>query len=361
MSDALLYWPETTLPFTWEEAYCVRYCRRKSLSSFPGEVRFYRPEQGLSFSPGKAVFICRDPKLVVPPESWEELLAGLSSSEPGAVVPVYSQSPAPWQQARDLPPYFDFWSFRQAVRFRKGTENPALIPLVRADPGLVGFRGQPVSEVWVRPRALVHRFGNYAAGEPQRLAYLFPPSCREVLDVGCGRGALGKWWRSRASRPRLAGLERAGELAEEARPFYDELWVVPLEEFEAPREFDLIVLADFVEHLEDPWEGVRRCADWLRRGGVLVGAAPNAGHWSILNSLLEDCFEYIPWGLASVGHLRFFTAASLRELLEEAGLRVERLLGKDLPDPPYPVPLLEKFPEKRSLRVFEWHFRARKS
>ena len=56
---------------------------------------------------------------------------------------------------------------------------------------------------------------------------------------------------------------------------------VPLEGFsegsngDSPGEFDAIVLADVLEHLDDPVDAIDRCARLLRPRGVLCVVTPD--------------------------------------------------------------------------------------
>lgn len=97
-----------------------------------------------------------------------------------------------------------------------------------------------------------------------------------LLDVGCGHGVL--LAEARARGYDVLGLELAAGAVAHAReelglPVMD----VPLEDFGLePREpFDVIVLADVLEHLEDPVEAIDSCCDLLADGGVLCIVTPD--------------------------------------------------------------------------------------
>jgi hypothetical protein len=49
---------------------------------------------------------------------------------------------------------------------------------------------------------------------------------------------------------------------------------------------------------------------------------PNVGHWSVVRDLARGRFDYLPVGILCGTHLRFFTAASLDELLQQAGFQI---------------------------------------
>jgi hypothetical protein len=66
---------------------------------------------------------------------------------------------------------------------------------------------------------------------------------------------------------------------------------------------------------------------------------PNIAHWTGRRALVGGRFPYTEHGLFDRTHLRFFTRASARALVEHAGLRVvaERFA-------PAPVPLQARIP-----------------
>lgn len=85
--------------------------------------------------------------------------------------------------------------------------------------------------------------------------------------------------------------------------------------------FDVIVLADVLEHLVDPGRVLDtiRKRDLLAENGVLVVSVPNASHESLLLSLLAGRFTYTDSGLLDRTHVRWFTRDSFKLLCEEHG------------------------------------------
>lgn len=147
------------------------------------------------------------------------------------------------------------------------------------------------------------------------------PAPLRVLDVGAGPGHV------------------AGALCAARPPGQVELWavephpgpdllaaaraVVPrIEDVEAVG-FDVALLLDVLEHVADPADLLGQAARRVRPGGVLLVSVPNVVHWSIRALVAAGRFRYTARGILDRGHLRFFTRASLRELVEGAGLLVE--------------------------------------
>jgi len=100
------------------------------------------------------------------------------------------------------------------------------------------------------------------------------------------------------------------------------------------RAYDHILFADVLEHLRDPLAVLRASSSFLKPGGQIIISVPNIGHWQILASLINNDFSYNNVGIMDRTHLRFFTEATLRQMIFDAGLqpqRIEPVLFPDLP------------------------------
>lgn len=161
-------------------------------------------------------------------------------------------------------------------------------------------------------------FGNGAIAE--HALRLLPPGGR-VIDVGCASGGLLALLRPRAGH--LAGLELSPTAARAAAQIGDQVVCGALENPALPFEpdsFDLVVLADVLEHLTDPAAGLARAAAWCRPGGAVLVSVPNVAHWHARLTLLRGRWPQEASGTFDASHLRWFTRGSLQALLRAAGL-----------------------------------------
>ncbi|HVF76700.1 MAG TPA: class I SAM-dependent methyltransferase [Solirubrobacteraceae bacterium] len=162
-------------------------------------------------------------------------------------------------------------------------------------------------------------FGNGAiAGHALRL---LPPGGR-VLDIGCASGGLLALLRPAAAH--LAGLELSPTAAQAAAQIGDEVVCGALADPGLPFEadsFDLVVLADVLEHLADPAAGLARATAWCRPRGAILVSVPNIAHWQARLTLLRGRWPHDDSGTFDASHLRWFTRDSLHALLDGAGLR----------------------------------------
>ena len=103
--------------------------------------------------------------------------------------------------------------------------------------------------------------------------------------------------------------------------------------------FDRVLFGDVLEHLRDPEPVLRWARELVAANGRVVVSLPNIGHWTARRQLVRGRFPQADHGLFDRTHLRFFTLASARELVERAGLAVE-----DASYAPAPLPLESRVP-----------------
>jgi SAM-dependent methyltransferase len=99
--------------------------------------------------------------------------------------------------------------------------------------------------------------------------------------------------------------------------------------------FDVVVLADVLEHVAAPAELLGLAASALKPGGRVLLSVPNVAHWTMRLHLLRGRFDYTETGIRDATHLRWFTAATIRGLVHECGLDllcIRQSAGNDLPE-----------------------------
>ena len=149
------------------------------------------------------------------------------------------------------------------------------------------------------------------------------PARSRVLELGPATGYCSRYLRETLGCT-VDAVELSGEMAEQARPWCGQLVVGDVETLDldlafSGKTYDVILCADVLEHLCDPWSLAARMANRLAPGGRLLLSVPNVGYLGLLVDLLRGNFRYRDEGLLDRSHLRFFTFDSLREMLEQTG------------------------------------------
>ena len=175
------------------------------------------------------------------------------------------------------------------------------------------------------------------------VGHLLPAGGR-LLDVGCGSGGLLLALAGQAGF--RAGVELSKVAAERAAGVADHVVnaAIPTDLPFPPASFDVVVCADILEHLPDPVAGLRWAASWCRPSGVVVISVPNVANWQARLRLLRGRWNYEPYGLFDETHLRFFTLATLFQLIKCCGLTVESCVPAGLPPVGMQMPLVERLP-----------------
>lgn len=145
----------------------------------------------------------------------------------------------------------------------------------------------------------------------------------KVLEIGPASGYCTRFL-SETLGCAVDAVELSAAMAEHARPWCRRLLVGDIEQLDLAQElpgeiYDVILCADVIEHLRDPWSVLKRLAVLLAPEGKLLLSVPNIGYLGVLVDLLRGNFRYRDEGLLDRTHLRFFTIDSLQELLGDAG------------------------------------------
>jgi 2-polyprenyl-3-methyl-5-hydroxy-6-metoxy-1,4-benzoquinol methylase len=150
---------------------------------------------------------------------------------------------------------------------------------------------------------------------------------KRVLEVGCGPGSITKIL-ARQGQCRVTGLEYDLEAIEKVTPYCEKIMQADLNCGEWPRlldgaeRFDVVVAADVLEHLYDPWTTLREMISFINPTGYLVISLPHVGHAAVVSCLINGNFEYRDRGLLDHTHIRFFGLKNIEALFAQANLKI---------------------------------------
>ena len=158
-----------------------------------------------------------------------------------------------------------------------------------------------------------------------RLLSDVPPGGR-LLEIGSACGFLLVAARERGFA--VQGVEMSAWASAYARDTYGlDVKTGAVESLAVPAAtYDVVVLADVIEHLIDPRDTLRHVHRLLRPGGRLLVLTPDVG------SAVARVLRARWWGLLD-DHYFYFSRQTLAGLLEQEGFEVERIhaLGRSFP------------------------------
>lgn len=153
-----------------------------------------------------------------------------------------------------------------------------------------------------------------------------------ALEIGCSGGYTLEWLKKTGYCDWTAGVEPYTELGADIGSV-DQFFKIDIEKELPdlpPGSIDLMLCLDVLEHLNNPWEAIRRLNYLLKPGGLLIISVPNIRNYHILFDLaFKGKFDYTESGILDRTHLRFFTRESAIELAESAGAKVTQQIGTE--------------------------------
>ena len=154
-----------------------------------------------------------------------------------------------------------------------------------------------------------------------------------VLEVGCGSGATARAIRERTPSITYLGIELDQQAADEARSGMDRVLTGDIEKMNLDHydirknTLDLVIFADVLEHLYDPWKVLRKLHPYLRTDGRIIASIPNIQNIRVVQNLINGFWTYSNMGLLDATHIRFFTLAEIGKLFSGSGYATEQMVS----------------------------------
>ncbi len=157
------------------------------------------------------------------------------------------------------------------------------------------------------------------------------PAGTKILDVGTASGTLGRLCKHKDFY--LVGIEPNSDWAALAAPYYSLMIQSALDQVDNSQlsDFDLVILADVLEHMVDPQAALTRMVNLLPDAAEFILSVPNIANLWIRLNLLLGRFEYTDRGILDRTHLRFFTLAALKRMINLSGLQVCEIKSTPIP------------------------------
>jgi 2-polyprenyl-3-methyl-5-hydroxy-6-metoxy-1,4-benzoquinol methylase len=161
---------------------------------------------------------------------------------------------------------------------------------------------------------------------PARVVRMVGPGTR-VLEIGAGPGSIARVLKER-NHCHVSAVEIDSEAIAILAPYCDEVFQRDLNDTTWTSDvcrngrYDVVVAADVLEHLYDPWAALRSINDVLKPDGYVVASIPHLGHNALIACLLAEDFEYRESGLLDRTHIRFFGIRNIQRLFNDAGFAI---------------------------------------
>lgn len=117
------------------------------------------------------------------------------------------------------------------------------------------------------------------------------------------------------------------KIVQEISAKYNEFYTFDIEKSGWPKKlsnkkFDVIILADVIEHLKNPKPLISSLKDLLKKEGLIIASTPNIAHFLVRFLLLLGFFPYGTRGILDESHLHFYTLRSFKKLFEKEGYKL---------------------------------------
>ena len=173
------------------------------------------------------------------------------------------------------------------------------------------------------------------------------PPGSQVLDIGCGTGAV-----ARALRARGCVVTGLDELPVEEVDGPDNYFQIQLGKGSLPvdpSKYDVVLLLDVIEHLKNPEDFINMLHDHLATSPEteIIATTGNVAFGPLRIMLLLGMFNYGKRGILDLDHARLFTFSSFRNIFTQRGFQVNELSGV-----PAPFNLALKAPWPASILAF---------
>ncbi|MDT3734807.1 MAG: class I SAM-dependent methyltransferase [Denitratisoma sp.] len=146
-----------------------------------------------------------------------------------------------------------------------------------------------------------------------------------VLELGPGPGSITRHLHGNGCR--ITALELDAEAIAIVSEYCEKVHPCNLNDAQWPAllgdgKFSVVVAADVLEHLYDPWGTLKKMLPLLADDGCVVISLPHVAHSAVVACLLNEDFEYQPWGLLDRTHIRFWGIRNIQKLFEDAGFKI---------------------------------------
>ena len=148
-----------------------------------------------------------------------------------------------------------------------------------------------------------------------------PQDRKHIFELGCGNGAVAEVLTRHGYH--LTGVDVSIQGIEQAQSRYPHLSLQRGSAYDRLAEsygrFPIVISLEVVEHLYDPRAFARTLFDLVEPSGAAIVSTPYHGYWKNLAMALTGRLDHHFTALWDHGHIKFWSMATLGQLLQEAG------------------------------------------
>lgn len=154
----------------------------------------------------------------------------------------------------------------------------------------------------------------------------------KILEIGAGYGETLYFLKSNGFAAEVVGVDLFEDTAntENYKPVDQFIFgnIEDLDLGEYQDYFDVILLADVLEHIIEPKPVLSKIKHYLKPTGQVVVSMPNIRHYSALYKIFgKGDFKYEESGIFDYTHLRFYCRKNIERLLESSGYTILKQEG----------------------------------
>ncbi len=142
-----------------------------------------------------------------------------------------------------------------------------------------------------------------------------------IFELGCGNGAVAEVLTRYGYQ--LTGVDVSVQGVEQAQRRHPHLSLQLGSAYDRLADtygrFPVVISLEVVEHLYDPRAFARNLFNLVESSGTAIVSTPYHGYWKNLAMALTGRLDHHFTALWDHGHIKFWSMATLRQLLQEAG------------------------------------------
>jgi 2-polyprenyl-3-methyl-5-hydroxy-6-metoxy-1,4-benzoquinol methylase len=150
-----------------------------------------------------------------------------------------------------------------------------------------------------------------------------PQDRNRIFELGCGNGAVAEVLTRHGYQ--LTGVDVSVQGVEQGQRRHPHLSLQLGSAYDCLANtygrFPVVISLEVVEHLYDPRAFARNLFNLVESSGAAIVSTPYHGYWKNLAMALTGRMDQHFTALWDHGHIKFWSMATLRQLLQEAGFR----------------------------------------